>query len=99
MQRKRLVVVLVALVVFLVTALSPRPAAASDTFTGPLLISAYILGGVTVIILVAILFADRDEPEFMRFMPPPPEGAEPGARLRLGTACPPSGANLPLACW
>ena len=100
MQRKKLIVALVALGVFLLAALTPRPAAAgSDTFTDPLLISAYVLGGVTVITLLAILLADREEPDFMRFTLPQRQAASRGSRFRLATACPPQGGNLPLACW
>ena len=99
MKRKRLIVTLLALGIFLFAAVTPRRAAADDTFTGPLLISAYILGGITVITLLAIMLADREDPDFMRLMPAQSEDAPANAGIRLGTACPHRGGNLPLACW
>jgi hypothetical protein len=80
-----------------------RPGAArADSVTTPLLISAGVAGGVAVIILIAILASDKDDPDFLdAFVPmrPVPE-ALPGRRtLRYGARCRSAAGGPALLCW
>lgn len=95
----RKLVVMVALAVFLATSIAPQPARADDDNL-VYIIPAAVAGVVAVIVIVAILMADRTEPEFevqARTLPLPPEASPPP--LRIGMDCPSTAAGQPLLCW
>lgn len=79
-----------------------RPSAArADSVTTPLIISAGVAGGVAVILLIAILAADRDEPDFLdAFVPMRPAPDVPPAHgLRYGARCRNDAGAPALLCW
>ncbi|MEO8604299.1 MAG: hypothetical protein ABI629_17120 [bacterium] len=79
----------------LVAALTtPRRAAATDNLE--YIIPAAVAGVVAVIVIVAIVMADRTDPDMeLTGMPkgPPHEG------LKLAPACPVTANGRPLLCW
>ncbi len=99
MSGKKVAVTLVALKLFLIGCMTATPAVASD-MTDSLLIGAYVTAGVTAIMLVAILLANREDPDLMPFAPARArDGAEAPGQLRLAPRCQPRDGNLTLACW
>jgi hypothetical protein len=92
-----------ALAAFLVFGLvAPAPARAND-ITTPIIISSAVAGGVAVILIIAIIFADRnDDPDFLdAFAPMKPAPAVPGSerRIRFGPRCQNAAAGPALLCW
>jgi hypothetical protein len=82
-------------------ALKPAPARASDATT-PLLISAGVAGGVALIVLIAIVFTDRDEDPFLDALVPLEPHPEAPARertLRYGPDCANAAGGPALLCW
>lgn len=75
---------------------APRPAAASDNLE--YIIPAAVTGVVAVIVIVAIIMADKTEPE----MDLRARGLDLGPRdtgLKLAPDCPLTAAGRPLFCW
>ncbi len=96
---RRVAVVLLAMAFLAVTALAPRRAAADDDNL-QYIIPAAVAGVVAVVLIVAILMADRTEPEYeLTAMPPPPSRDEPRPAIRLAPHCRSSGDTVPLLCW
>lgn len=96
---RRAAVGLLALAFLAMTALSPRRAAADDDNL-QYIIPAAVAGVVAVVLIVAILMADRTEPEYeLAQMPPPPRRDEQAPRIQLAPRCRPTGDTVPLLCW
>jgi hypothetical protein len=92
-----------ALVGFLIYAAArPTAARAGSDITTPLLISAGVAGGVAVIMLIAILASDKDDPDFLDAFAPmkpvPPAVAQPRT-LRYGPECGNAPGGPALLCW
>ncbi len=94
----RKLVVMVALAVFLAASVAP-PQAQADTDELVYIIPAAVAGVVAVIVIIAILMADRTEPEFelqRRVLMPEPAAPPP---FRIGLQCPATPQGQPLLCW
>ncbi|MGH7785406.1 MAG: hypothetical protein ACRERC_00980 [Candidatus Binatia bacterium] len=76
-------------------AATPRQAAAVDNLE--YIIPAAVAGVVAIVVIVAIVMADRSEPEFELDRQPP--AAAPAGGLRLMTDCPMTASGRPLVCW
>jgi hypothetical protein len=97
---RRGLLVVAAIAFFLAVTLAPRRAAADATDS--LLISAYVAGGVAVIALIAILFAEReDEPDFYELVEQGhrPRREEGAAAPAIVIGCRGPDGSPALACW
>lgn len=99
-MKRALVAAIVVIALVAGTFAVPRRASASST-TDSLLISAYVAGGVAVIALIAILFANRDDdPEYFEFVDlPTAKKEELRTGVRFAPHCSAANGDLPLACW
>jgi len=96
MVSKMLRGVLVAALLVAMLAAPRRAAAGTDNLE--YIIPAAVTGVVAVVIIVAILMADRSEPDMELAGGGPPMGAsQPG--LKLAPSCPITAAGRPLLCW
>jgi hypothetical protein len=93
---RRIVALLVGLLLFAGMVGAPPRAAASDNLQ--YIIPAAIGGAVAVVAIVAILLADRTEPEYELVQRPLPR-REPRSGLHLAMACEPDAYGRPLLCW
>ncbi len=100
MRRNRVVAAVVALAFVLMMAW-PRPARAGNDYTLPLIISGAIAGTVALVALIAIMFADREDPEWAPLVPEDTaqtDRQEPSG-VRFAHHCRPDGGNVALFCW
>jgi hypothetical protein len=93
-----------ALAAFLIYGLArPAPARAGSDITTPIIISSAVAGGVALILIIAIVFADRnDDPDFLdAFAPMKPGPATPGSEraIRFGPQCNNATTGPALLCW
>ena len=95
--RKTVAVSLMAIAFLAVVVLRPLPARADATTTG-LIIGGAVSGAVALITLIAIIGADRDDPEFSPLLQAPADQARAG-QPRWAPHCPPDGPRLSLLCW
>ncbi|MFN8645058.1 MAG: hypothetical protein U0802_26545 [Candidatus Binatia bacterium] len=91
---RRMALPLLALVVLAVTVATPRRAAATDNLV--YIIPAAVGGVVAVVAIVAILVADRSEPEYE--LAPLPK-AHPQSGIHFAPSCAPGATGVPLLCW
>jgi hypothetical protein len=98
MMRRLVVAVAVLMAIMTATALLPRRAEAVDDLV--YIIPAAVGGVVAVVLIVAILMADReDEPELgltAARLPPLDERRD---GVRLAPDCRPTGGGISLICW
>lgn len=99
-MKRRLIAFVLALALAAV-AFAPRPVRASDTITQSLIIGGAITGTVVAVMLIAILAADRNEPDFFTLGPTPASHrtTPPSGRVRSGANCPPTAVGPALLCW
>jgi hypothetical protein len=95
-MRRLLVVCVLLLAVAIGTSVAPRRAVASDDLV--YIIPAAVGGVVAVIVIVAILMADRTDKEFDVRQSDAPL-PEPAAGIRLAPDCAPTAVGRPLLCW
>jgi hypothetical protein len=91
-----------ALAALLTWAVARPGTARADDVTTPLLISAGVAGGVAVIMLIAILASDKDDPDFLDAFVPmrPNRDVLPRPRtLHFGPRCRSDGGGQALLCW
>lgn len=93
---RRVAVLVTGLALVTAVLATPRPAAADDDNL-QYIIPAAVAGVVAVIVIIAIVMADRSEPEF-EFAALPASEPLPGG-LRLAPDCAPAAGALPLLCW
>jgi hypothetical protein len=93
---RRIALVFLALAVLAATVAVPRRAAASDNLQ--YIIPAAVGGVLAIVAIVAILMADRSEPEYelvqLRLPRTQPQGG-----LQLAPSCAPGANGRPLLCW
>lgn len=85
-------------------ALAPAPAEADDNLE--YIIPAAVAGVVAVVVIVAIVMADRSEPEMDYLLAGLPPAARPPTAglpvpdgITLAPGCAPRGDVVPLFCW
>jgi len=93
---RRIALVLLALVVLATTVAVPRRAVASDNLQ--YIIPAAIGGAVAIVAIIAILMADRSEPEYDLVQLRVPR-TQPRGGLQLAPSCAPDANGRPLLCW
>lgn len=93
---RRIAALLLAFLVLAATLGVPRRAAAADNLE--YIIPAAVGGAVAIVAIVAILMADRTEPEYELVQSHLPT-RRPGPGLHLAPACAPDAHGLPLLCW
>lgn len=93
---RRIGALLVALLVLAATLGTPRRAHASDNLQ--YIIPAAVAGAVALVVIIAIVMADRTEPEYELVQQPLPKRVSPGG-VRLAPDCHPGAQGLPLLCW
>jgi hypothetical protein len=93
---RHIALIAVAIVMFVATLAVPRQAEATDNLE--YIIPAAVGGAVAVVAIIAILMADRSEPEYELAPWPPPAATRRGA-VQLAPACAPNAQSLPLICW
>lgn len=94
---RRIALVVVALVVLVGTMTVPRRAAASDNLE--YIIPAAVGGVVALVAIIAIVVADRSEPEYEELVQSYRPRTEPTGGIHLAPACAPDAHGLPLLCW
>ncbi|MFN8644692.1 MAG: hypothetical protein U0802_24645 [Candidatus Binatia bacterium] len=92
---RRIVALLLTLAVVAATLSVPRPARASNNLE--YIIPAAVGGAVALVAIIAILMADRSEPEY-ELVPSLPR-RQPQGGVHLAPACAPNAQGLPLLCW
>jgi len=98
--RKRLLTVLLAVLLLAASSFRPQTAvASSDAATTGAIVGACIGGAVAVITLIAIIFANRDDPEVMPLAARAPATPRWNGHPRWAPHCRPDGPLLSLACW
>ena len=93
---RRIVALVLALLVMASTLAVPRRAAATDNLE--YIIASAVGGAVALVAIVAILMADRSEPEYDLVQRQLPQ-RRPSGGIRLAPACAPDAQGLPLVCW
>lgn len=94
---RRVIGLVLAVALCAATLAMPRRAAASSDNL-EYIIPAAVGGAVALILIIAIVMADRDDSEMEFTRGPMPEPlSRPG--FKLAPACRPTGAGLPLLCW
>ena len=96
-MKQRIAVVILALVMCAATAALPRRAAADDNLQ--YIIPAAVGGVVAIIAIVAIIMADRSEPEYELVQLRLPHAAPTIGGVHLAPDCAPDANGLPLLCW
>jgi hypothetical protein len=94
---RRMALVVAALVVLVGTLTVPRRAAAADNLE--YIIPAAVGGAVALVAIIAILMADRSEPEYEELVQSRLPRLEPQSGIRLAPSCAPDAHGLPLVCW
>lgn len=81
--------------------LAPRRAAAMDTTQTVYVAMAGLSGAVGLVVLIAVMMTDRDDPEFFNLQPSPRRqpAAEASAPVRFGPRCTTPDGVPALACW
>jgi hypothetical protein len=97
--RKRLLTVLLAALLLAASSFRPQTAVAEDAATTGAIVGACIGGAVAVITLIAIIFANRDDPEVMPLAARAPATPRWDGHPRWAPHCRPDGPLLSLACW
>ena len=87
---------LVGMLLLATVMVAPRRAAASDNLE--YIIPAAVTGVVAIIVIVAIVMADRTEPE-MDFTAVRLDYGPPAEGIKLALDCPMTAAGRPLLCW
>jgi hypothetical protein len=93
---RRIVALVLGLLLVAATLTAPRRATASDDLV--YIVPAAVGGAVAVVAIIAILAADRTEPEYELVQGTLP-GSAPRTGLRLAPACAPDAHGRPLLCW
>jgi hypothetical protein len=93
---RRIALVALAVMVFVATLAAPRRAAATDNLV--YIIPAAVGGVVALVAIIAILVADRTEPEY-DLVQSRLWRTEPRVGLQFAPSCAPDAHGLPLVCW
>ena len=93
---RRIALIILALVILAVTVVVPRRAAATDNLV--YIIPAAVGGAVAVVAIIAILMADRSEPEY-ELAPLLAPREHPQSGVHLAPSCAPTATGRPLLCW
>jgi hypothetical protein len=96
-MKQRISVMIVALVICAATIAVPRRAAADDNLQ--YIIPAAVGGVVAIIAIIAIIMADRSEPEYELVQLRLPHAAPTIGSVHLAPDCAPGANGLPLLCW
>ncbi len=96
MVRKAFRSLLAAALLVAAVSVVPRRAAADDNLE--YIIPAAVTGVVAVIVIVAILMADRTDPD-MDFTASRLDYEPPSGGVKLALDCPMTAAGRPLLCW
>ena len=94
---RHIAMVVVALVVLVGTMTVPRRAAADDNLQ--YIIPAAVGGAVALVAIIAILVADRTEPEYEELVQSYLPRRKPQDGIQLAPSCAPEAHGLPLLCW
>jgi hypothetical protein len=97
-MKQNIAVVILALVICAATIAVPRRAAADDDNL-QYIIPAAVGGVVAIIAIIAIIMADRSEPEYELVQLRLPHAAPTIGGVHLAPDCAPGANGLPLLCW
>ena len=95
---RHIALVVVALAVLVGTMTVPRRAAADDDNL-VYIIPAAVGGAVALVAIIAILVADRSEPEYEELVQSYLPRLKPQDGIQLAPSCAPDAHGLPLLCW